>query len=149
MQSFFCEWMRHILTIVHTCESLTESILQNGGITPCSTIYETCSLLPLMARLLMAQAASFCVWKSLCNKYDTSINVMTCYKHFRTKILDIRVNTIIWKFNLFCLACLFISPVGFRGTKTIIIGHLDALYNFLVSYRMQKEIHLNNSLKQS
>lgn len=47
-----------------TWVSLQFSRLQNGGITPSWISRATCSLLPLIVRLLIAHAASFCVWNS-------------------------------------------------------------------------------------
>ena len=38
------------------------------------TTYDTCSLLPLMVRLLIAHAASFCVWNSPCNEYERLVH---------------------------------------------------------------------------
>jgi hypothetical protein len=48
--------------------SLQFSRLQNGGITPSWISRATCSLLPLIVRLLIAHAASFCVWNSPCQQ---------------------------------------------------------------------------------
>jgi hypothetical protein len=48
--------------------SLQFSRPQNGGITPSWISLATCSLLPLIVRLLIAHAASFCVWNSPCRQ---------------------------------------------------------------------------------
>ena len=51
-------------TTLITCVSLQFRRLQKGGITPSWISSATCLVVPLIVRLLIAHAASFCVWNS-------------------------------------------------------------------------------------
>lgn len=64
-----------------TCGSFTPSNEQKDGRTPCCTTWDTCSFLPLIVKLLMAQAASFCVWNSPCKISCQSVWMASNERH--------------------------------------------------------------------
>ncbi len=102
-----------------TWESFTDSRLQKGGITFCCTKYSTCQLhqgkpmnkagkwkwlgnrnssgmvhtwsfLPLIVKLLMAHAASFCVPKSPC--LENTLKIKHCLLHIACLLLVSRLS---------------------------------------------------------